>query len=167
MHKSAYEDAQKFVSKYLKDRYLTIADIGSYDVNGTLRPIFDNPKWKYVGYDIEIGPNVDFLLSSHYDWSEIKSNSFDVVVSTQVLEHVKHPWRWIKEVYRICKPNGIIYVCTPNSIGYHAFPIDCWRVWPEGMNALFEEAGVIPLDVYAINGDTTGIGSKLVEIKFN
>ena len=133
----------------------------------------NNPRWlrglcrHQDGHGCPVGSRAGRDGTNTHPCLRGSCNSFDVVVSTQVLEHVKHPWRWIKEVYRICKPNGIIYICTPNSIGYHAFPIDCWRVWPEGMNAVFEEAGVIPLDVYAINGDTTGIGSKLVEIKFN
>lgn len=162
MHASAYDDAAKFVSKYLKDVELKIADIGSYNVNGTLKSLFANPKWLYTGYDIIPGPDVDVVISGEYHWPEIPSHSCDVVVSSQVVEHVRHPWRWIKEVARICKNGGIVYVCTPNTIHFHEHPVDCWRVWPDGMKALFDEAGLIPVEVYAAGQDTTGIATKKV-----
>lgn len=168
MHKTAYEDAQKFVEKYLKlHQSLTIADIGSCDINGTLRPLFDKPNWKYTGYDLAPGKNVDVVLSGQYSWPEIESESYDVVVATQVIEHVCHPWRWIKEVARICKQTGIIYLCSPNTIEFHEFPVDCWRIWPDGMKALLEEANLIPIEVFAHTpigaiGDTTGIAKKRV-----
>ncbi len=157
MHTSAYEDAKKFVSKYLKGDDLSIADIGSFNVNGSLKPLFE--AWNYVGYDIVPGPGVDVVLSGEYHW-QIPSYSCDVVVSSQVAEHVRHPWRWIKEVARICKNNGLVYICTPNTIHFHPYPIDCWRVWPDGMKALFDEANLIVLDVYAEGQDTTGIATK-------
>jgi len=168
LHTSAFLDAQEFVKKYLQKKTMIIADIGSYNVNGCLKPIFTFPEWHYIGYDRIAGPNVDVVISNDYDWPEIKTNSCDVVVSTQVLEHVKHPWRWIKEIARICKPGGLIYICSPNTIAFHEHPIDCWRVWPDGMRGIFDEANLDVVDVYAtpINGfigDTTGIARK----KFN
>lgn len=162
MHESALEDARRFVAKYLDcTTDLTIADVGSFDVNGTLRPLFaDIPSWTYTGFDLEPGPNVDVTLSSPYSWPEIATGSFGVVVSTQVMEHVRHPWRWLPEVARICKPGGLVYVCTPNTIEFHEYPIDCWRAWPDGLRALFEDAGLEIVDVYASGIDTTGIGRK-------
>lgn len=166
MHDSAYADARRFVRKYLPfGRALRVADVGSLDHNGSLRPLFDNPKWTYIGLDVCAGKNVDVVLSAGYHWPEIGDGAFDVVVSTQVVEHVRHPWRWVKEVARICKPGGIVYLCTPNTIAFHEYPIDCWRVWPDGMRALIEEAGLVELEVYETHepdkiGDTTGVALK-------
>jgi SAM-dependent methyltransferase len=167
MHDSAHKDAMAFAEKYLPSKPLLIADIGSYDVNGNLRDVFNNPLWGYIGYDIVAGPNVDRVLTSEYVW-DIPDNTYDVVVSTQTIEHVRHPWRWIREVARICRVSGLVYICTPNTIGFHEHPVDCWRVWPEGMRALFEEAGLTALEVYAVQGkkigDTTGIAQKAVPV---
>ena len=76
------------------------------------------------------------------------------------MEHVRHPWRWLPEVARICRTGGLVYVCTPNTIEFHEYPIDCWRAWPDGLRALFEDAGLEIVDVYASGIDTTGIGRK-------
>lgn len=162
MHDSAFKDAKNFVEKYLSPTdKLKIADIGSMDVNGSLKSLFLQNNWSYVGCDLSKGKNVDLVLDSLYLWNGIKSNTFDVVVSTQVLEHVQHPWRWIKEIERIVKPNGLVYICTPNTIGFHEYPIDCWRVWPDGMKGLFEETCLKPIEVYAKIPDTTGIARKM------
>jgi SAM-dependent methyltransferase len=162
LHLSAYQDAEQFAAKYLLPREpLLIADVGSFDVNGTLKPIFDQENWNYTGYDLSEGKNVDHVLSSPYNWPEIDDGFFDVVISTQVVEHVQHPWRWIKEVARIVKPGGLIYICTPNTIHFHEYPIDCFRVWPDGMRGLFQEAGIAEIECYAKGMDTTGIGRKV------
>lgn len=161
MHATAWADAERFVNRYLADRpRLKVADVGSYDVNGALRPLFQRPGWDYCGLDAVPGPNVDHVLSSAYSWPEIADGTFDIVVSTQTLEHVPHPWRWLPEVARICAPGGLIYLCSPNTWGYHGYPSDCWRVWPDGLRALMDEAGLEPLDVYANGPDTTGIARR-------
>lgn len=73
---------------------------------------------------------------------EAESNLFDVVFCGQVLEHVRKPWIWIKEVARVTKVGGKIILINPITWGYHEAPVDCWRVYPEGIKALFEEANV-------------------------
>ena len=172
MHDSAYNDAKNFVDKYLsskKGQILIIADVGSYDVNGTLKALFQASDWtnwalrdwSYTGFDIEFGPNVDVVLKSEYGWSTEYSKKYDVVVTTQVMEHVRKPWLWIKDIAEICKSGGLIYICTPcGGVALHEFPIDCWRTWPEGMRAVLEEVDVDVLDVYTQGEDTTGIARK-------
>lgn len=40
--------------------------------------------------------------------------SFDVVIASQVLEHVKHPREMVSEIERILKPGGILVIAVPN-----------------------------------------------------
>lgn len=68
-------------------------------------------------------------------------DSFDVVLSGQVIEHVRAPWRWMAELVRVCRPGGRVITVSPVSWPYHEAPVDCWRIYPEGMRALCEEAG--------------------------
>src|SRR6185503_10808704 len=49
---------------------------------------------------------------------------------------------WIKELSRVCKPDGHVITVNPVSWPYHAIPIDCWRAYPEGMLALYAEGGL-------------------------
>jgi SAM-dependent methyltransferase len=76
--------------------------------------------------------------SSEYNYP-IESNTYDVVISGQVMEHVKKIWVWIDELKRVTKKNGLIILIVPVSWPYHAVPVDCWRIYPEGMRALLED----------------------------
>lgn len=69
-------------------------------------------------------------------------NQYDVVLATNVLEHVRKPWVWLKELVRVCKPGGHVITINPVSWPFHEAPVDCWRAYPDGMRALYEEAGL-------------------------
>jgi hypothetical protein len=78
MHHSAYVNAEKFAKKYIPNlEGIKILDVGSYDVNGTMKPIFERAQ--YVGLDMEAGPNVDVVGVSHN--IPFGKDEFDVVIS--------------------------------------------------------------------------------------
>ena len=82
-----------------------------------------------------------YSAKSPYDYP-VEDNRYDIVVSAQVIEHVPHPWRWMKELARVTKPGGHVITVNPVTWFYHEAPVDCWRIYPEGMKALSEEAGL-------------------------
>ena len=87
---------QYFAEKYLdQDTALQILDVGSYNVNGSYKDLFNKPKWKYYGLDIFPGPNVDMVSKGVYNFG-LKERFFDVVISGNTLEHVEAPWLCIK-----------------------------------------------------------------------
>lgn len=55
-----------------------------------------------------------------------------------------------------------MYISTPNTIEYHAYPIDCWRAYPDGMRALLDWAGLIVLECEWPTGtiDTNAVATK-------
>lgn len=97
------------------------------------------------------GSGVDYAMTDPYSLP-FPDESFDVVVSGQVLEHVPRVWAWFVEIARVCRPGGYILTVNPVSWPYHEAPVDCWRVFPEGMRALCTEAGlqVLTSQVYAL-----------------
>jgi len=72
----------------------------------------------------------------------IPDGSYDIVFSASVIEHVKKPWIWMKELCRVCKKGGHVLTIAPISWPYHGVPVDCWRIFPEGMKALYEDSGL-------------------------
>jgi len=118
-----------------------ILEVGSLDVNGSLRYIIES--WKpavYVGADIEKGPGVDVICNAEDIANRFGENSFDVVISTELLEHVKNWQLVISNIKRACKPNGIILITTrAHGYPYHAFPNDYWRYGAEDMKELFSD----------------------------
>lgn len=88
--------------------------------------------------DIEARTGVDVVAQNDSSFP-LSSDCFDVVISANVAEHVRQPWRWFAELKRVCKPKGIIITITPVSWPYHAVPIDCWRIYPDGMRGIADE----------------------------
>ncbi|WP_081979175.1 class I SAM-dependent methyltransferase [Lacinutrix jangbogonensis] len=60
-------------------------------------------------------PTTNILCQNIPPLSNLKDNSFDVIISFQVIEHIKDVKCFIKEIYRILKPNGKAYITTPNA----------------------------------------------------
>jgi len=126
-----------------------VIEIGSKYVNGSVRPIIEkflNPK-EYVGVDIEKGKFVDVVLSAEKLVNYFGKESFDVVVSTELLEHVVN-WRSvINNMKEILKKDGYIYITTRSKgFPYHAYPYDFWRYEVDDMKKIFEDFEIIELE---------------------
>lgn len=132
-----------FVTKYVKPP-CTVADIGSYDLNGTYKSLFNG--CDYTGLDISAGPNVDRVIEQ-YDFGK---QQYDVVISGQVLEHVEDTHSWRDAIIKITKPGGMLCIIAPHTWIEHRFPKDCWRIFPDGMRWLFKELCILE----CIRGET-------------
>ena len=149
MHQSSYEKMQSFVEKYMqRESAYKILDIGSFDVNGSYKPLFDNPQWDYAGCDMEKGKNVDIVLEDIYNWKKIKSNSYDIIVSGQAFEHIEYTWATMLEVARILKHGGLCCIIAPSGGYEHKYPLDCWRFYPDGFKALAKYASMEVVEAY-------------------
>lgn len=134
MHHSAYINAEKFYHKYCEKNIENkkILDVGSYDVNGTMKPIFE--KGQYVGLDMEEGPNVDIVGVSHD--IPFKEEEFDIVISSSCFEHDDMFWISFQEMCRVLKPGGYMYIQAPSNGPYHGWPGDNWRFYIDSWKAL-------------------------------
>jgi phenylacetate-CoA ligase len=61
---------------------------------------------EHYGLDLEYGNIFQF---------QFPDNSFDLIIFNQVLEHLIDPFNFLKEVYRILKPSGAIFLSVPNT----------------------------------------------------
>lgn len=159
MHKSSLEHVERLVGRYLVHQHhkpLEIIDIGSYDVNGSYKPFFDRPGWKYTGVDLAAGPNVDVVLQSPYRLP-FASHSVDVIVSGQAFEHVEFFWLTWMEMARVLKPGGMIFLLAPSRGPEHRFPQDCWRFYPDAYRALAKYTRMDLLEVSTDWGKTIPI----------
>ena len=141
---------EKFRDQYLGSRTkapLKIMDLGSLDVNGSYKPIFDKAAWQYIGLDITAGDNVDIVLKNSYNWPEIDTDSVDVLVSGQAFEHIEYFWITMLEIARILKPGGLSCIIAPSGGPEHKYPVDCWRFYPDGVSAMARFARLKVLEV--------------------
>lgn len=151
MHRSSFINMERFALKYLKNyknKKLKIIDIGSQDINGSYRSIFENYNWQYCGCDMTEGKNVDIILNNEYNWNEVKSGSFDVVISGQAFEHIEYFWVTMLEISRILKEEGLCCIIAPSGGIEHKYPIDCWRFYSDGMETLSKYAGLHVVEAY-------------------
>ncbi|WP_432401124.1 methyltransferase domain-containing protein [Wukongibacter sp. M2B1] len=153
MHQSSYKLMENFVKKYLKEyegKKIDILDIGSKNVNGTYKLLFDDPSWNYYGSDIVPGNNVDIVLEEPYNWKNVESDLYDVVISGQAFEHIEYFWITILEIARVTKKGGIICIIAPSKVAEHRHPVDCWRFYRDGFEALAKYSGLTLLEAYTV-----------------
>jgi SAM-dependent methyltransferase len=107
----------------------TVLEVGSRDVTGSFRKLIE--RWhprSYVGVDIEKGQGVDVICAAEKLVQKFGQDKFDIVVSTEMIEHVLD-WRAvISNVKQVTRPGGIILVTTRSrGFPYHGYPNDFWR----------------------------------------
>jgi len=156
MHHSAYVNAEKFYHKYCEKNIENkkILDVGSYDVNGTMKPIFE--KGQYVGLDMEAGPNVDIVGVSHN--IPFEKDEFDIIISSSCFEHDDMFWISFQEMCRVLKHGGYMYVQAPSNGPYHGWPGDNWRFYIDSWKALEKWGKKLGFDIELVEhyiDDTT------------
>lgn len=147
MHTSTMVRMEWFVEHYVNKEGAKVLDVGSYDVNGSYKSLFNGKNIQYVGLDIEAGPNVDVVMHSPYSWDNINDEEFDYIISGQAFEHIEFPWLTIKEIYKKLKNGGVVCIIAPSSAPEHKYPFDCYRYYADGFTALAKWAGFTILDV--------------------
>ena len=90
MHDTAYEIGGKFLKLYGRAGQ-TILDLGSYNVNGTLKDFQPRDSF-YVGADLASGMGVDVVVSSALALP-FAPGSFDIILSTSAFEHDRRSGR--------------------------------------------------------------------------
>ncbi|MBY0493687.1 MAG: class I SAM-dependent methyltransferase [Cyanobacteria bacterium] len=83
---------------------LSIVEIGSANVNGSIRPFFTGSH--YTGVDLAPGPDVDLIASGHE--VALPPDSVDLAISCECFEH-NPMWReTFVNMHRMTKPGGIV-----------------------------------------------------------
>ncbi|WP_417768501.1 glycoside hydrolase family 99-like domain-containing protein [Stappia sp.] len=135
MHDTALDTGRLFFELYWRDTYKRILDVGSMNVNGTLRDVAP-ANCDYVGTDIAPGPAVDVITNTAEAGLPFADDSFDIVVSTSCFEHDQMFWQTFLELLRVVRPNGFVYINAPSNGPYHGYPYDNWRFYPDSGRAL-------------------------------
>jgi SAM-dependent methyltransferase len=123
-----------------------VLEVGSRYVNGGVRPLIQglgNPI-EYVGVDITPGKFVDVLCSAENLVEKFGAESFDAVISTEMIEHTRN-WRVaIGNMKSVLKKGGTIFVTT-RTVGfpYHGYPYDYWRYSTNSIANIFSDFELI------------------------
>jgi SAM-dependent methyltransferase len=110
-----------------------------------------DPSWDYRKIDV---------------WADlaalpVASESADMVINTQVLEHVRNPEPVIREIYRVLKPGGRLYLTAPQGWPEHQQPNDFFRFTRYSLKSLFEKAGFRHVEIASLGGYFHYLGHRL------
>lgn len=81
-----------------------VLDIGSLDINGNNQFLFSED-CLYLGVDVALGKNVDIVTPGHL--LNLPSATFDVIISTECLEHDRYYIQTLQNIERLLKPGGL------------------------------------------------------------
>ncbi len=101
--------------------------------------LFAGTTTSYFGTDIDLGNSKRVDICADSLMLPVKTSSVDTVVSNQVIEHVRSPEVFVKEVTRILKPDGILIITAPQLWCLHEKPYDYYRFTRYALEMLCEE----------------------------
>lgn len=104
----------------------------------------------YVRADITAGEGIDLVLDSRGSLPEEPADSYDVVLSTQVLEHVPDPGRYLTEAHRLLRPGGALVLTTHGFFPEHGCPYDYYRWTGYGLERAAQDAGFVVEESYKL-----------------
>jgi len=109
-----------------------------------------NPKVNFANVcqvEIRKYPNTDIVVTEGK--IPLKSNSVDAVISEAVLEHVKNPFEYVSEIYRILKPGGEVLLDSAFMQPLHGYPHHYFNATKSGVKLLFDQFKVEKIGVGA------------------
>ena len=125
-----------------------VLEVGALDVNGSLRPLVTalGPA-RYVGVDLQPGPGVDAVCAAEDLVARFGARAVDVLISTELIEHVRDWRRVLHNFKQVVKPGGTLLVTTRSpGFPYHGYPYDFWRYEPADFRALFADLAIEVLE---------------------
>jgi SAM-dependent methyltransferase len=141
MHLNSELIFKKYCPPYFKD-HIKVLEIGPAGIPSAYSKVVNNETIQWDTIDLKstthIASSIDkltYTTENPYQFP-IESNTYDIVLSGNVIEHVQDIWAWMNELKRILKTGGLIFTINPVSWEYHEAPIDCWRIYPKGYEAI-------------------------------
>ena len=110
-----------------------------------------------MGVDIAAGPGVDVVCDAYELLDRFGYERFDVLLSTEMIEHVEDWRRVVHNFKHLVRPGGVILITTRSpGFRYHGYPYDFWRFDPQDLARIFDDC-----EVLAIEADPSSPGAFL------
>ncbi len=128
----------------LDNENFNLLDIAPQDHAGAIKYFV---KSKVYTADINKDSGADYIIDICEDNSnKIESNTFDIIVCTEVLEHTLQPFLAVNEMHRLLKSEGLLLMTTPFDFRIHGPLPDCWRFTVHGLKALLKDFEIVEIN---------------------
>ena len=140
-----FSDLRNFLDAYKTDQRMTILDYGAGP--SPYRSLF--PAADYRRADYIHASELDYLVGED---SKVPADSgeFDLVLSTQVAEHVWCPHIYFAECFRLLKPGGCLVLTTHGLWEEHGAPFDFQRWTAPGLQRDLRAAGFENVKIFRL-----------------
>jgi SAM-dependent methyltransferase len=153
---------KRFVASAAGNAPRLVVDAGAGEVR--FRELFD-PGTRYVALDRGVGDiSWDYSrLDVVADLGAIPlaSGRADIVINTQVLEHVRSPEDVIGELSRVLRVGGMLYLTVPQGWPEHQQPNDYFRFTRFALQMLLDRAGFSKVEIGRLGGYFHYLGHRL------
>jgi SAM-dependent methyltransferase len=128
-------------------------------------PVYERYFESSTSVDVPDSPHdiqdVDILASA--DDLPLEAESFDCVICTEVLEHCPEPTNVLREIARVLKPGGRVFLTTPFLRPLHEMPHDYYRYTPSGLAQLAKTTGLLVRSIRP-RGDYTAVALVTLQL---
>lgn len=134
-----HENFWTWVGSVADNSDIKVLEIGSRAVSSDSLWRKVAPNADYVGFDYIEGKNVDVVGDVHSLSDYFADETFDIVISTAVFEHLAMPWIVAEEISKVLKVGGHVAVETHFSFCEHEMPWNFFQFHYEGLKMLFNK----------------------------
>jgi SAM-dependent methyltransferase len=147
-----------YVTRFVEDvaqrlpKGASILDAGAGE--SVYKKLFTHCEYKAI--DLAVGEsrwnysNLDYVGPLHE--MPIADEVFDAVLCTQVLEHLEWPRESVKEMYRVLKPDGKLFMTVPMAQNEHQVPYDFFRYTSYGLESICKHSGFQSVKIIPLGG---------------
>jgi SAM-dependent methyltransferase len=144
MHLNSELIFKKYALPFFKEG-MKVLEVGPYGHPSAYQKIINNSsiEWQTLNLqndtleEMNNKEALSIIATDPYAYP-VASQTYDLVLSGNVMEHVEDIHKWYTELVRILRPGGFIVTVMPWSWPYHKAPLDCWRIYPDGFNSFVE-----------------------------
>lgn len=165
---SRQQSAEQLIKEIMgRETVQNVLDVGCGAGNSADLFVQLQPTIHWVGVDIDSSPEVNQRRRTDCEFHTFDgknlpfpTNSFDMIFSKQVFEHVRYPAELLLDMARVMRPGGLLVGSTSHLEPFHSYSY--WNYTPYGFKILVEQAGLELVEIRPLIDSVTLIMRRLL-----